>query len=104
MENRTPSSGSRRLALWYGHHPLTGVLATVRWEAAVLTQALGTTVTSMLCVHGAHLPWAELMAEDIPMLVTGRVTTTPRALPLLLDEVQVVLLTELVRRQLQAAV
>jgi Nuclease-related domain len=31
--------------LWYGHHPLAGVLAVVRWEAAVLSQTLDTTVT-----------------------------------------------------------
>jgi hypothetical protein len=90
-------------SLWYGHHPLTGVLGTVRWEAAVLSQALGTTVTPMLCVHGAQLPWGELMAEGIPVLVADRVAVTLRALPPLLEEVQVSLLTEQVQRQLYPA-
>jgi hypothetical protein len=90
-------------SLWYGHHPLTGVLATVRWEAAALTRALGTTITPMLCVHGAQLPWGELMAEGIPVLIAGRVTTTLPALPPLLDEVQVALLTEQAYHQLRPA-
>jgi hypothetical protein len=61
-------------SLWYGYHPLTGVLATVRWEAAVLGQVLGTTITPMLCVHGGQLPWGELMAEGIPILAIDRLT------------------------------
>ncbi len=91
-------------SLWYGHHPLAGVLATVRWEAAVLGQALGTAVTPMLCVHAAQLPWGELMAEGIPVLAADRVAITLRMLPPLLDEVQVVLLTKRARRQLQSAI
>jgi hypothetical protein len=91
-------------SLWYGRHPLTGVLATVRWEAAVLSQTLGTTVAPMLCVHGAQLPWGELMVEGIPVLAAGRLATTLRALPPLLDEVRVALLIEQARRQLRPAV
>jgi Nuclease-related domain len=90
-------------SLWYGHHPLAGVLATVRWEAAVLSHALGTTVIPMLCVHGAQLPWGELLAEGIPVLSAARVTTTLRALPPMLDQVQIALLTEQARRQLHPA-
>ena len=90
-------------SLWYGYHPLAGVLATVRWEAAVLSQALGTTVTPMLCVHGAQLPWGELIAEGIPVLAAERVVTTLRALPPLLDEVQAMSVAEQARRQLHPA-
>jgi hypothetical protein len=91
-------------SLWYGHHPLAGVLATVRWEAAVLTHTLGITVTPMLAVHGTQLPWDELMAEGIPVLTASRTVTTLRALPPLLDEVQVAMLTEQARRQLHPAI
>jgi hypothetical protein len=91
-------------SLWYGYHPLASVLATVRWEAAVLSQASRIAVTPMLCVHGARLPWGELMAEGIPVLAAGRLATTLRALPPLLDDVQVALVTERVRRQLHPAV
>ena len=80
------------------------MLATVRWEAAVLSQTLGTTVTPMLCVHHAQLPWGELMVEGIPVLAADRVTTTLRALPPLLDEVQLALLTEQARRQIHPAI
>jgi hypothetical protein len=54
--------------LWYGRFTLTHVLATVRWEADVLSQVLGTTVTPILCIHGATIPWGEGMAEGIPIL------------------------------------
>ncbi len=57
----------------------------------------------MLCVHGAQLPWGELMAEGIPVLTAGRIVPTLRALPPLLDEVQVALLAERARRQLHPA-
>jgi hypothetical protein len=86
--------------LWYGYHPLAGVLSTVRWEAAMLSHALDTTVIAMVCVHGAHLPWGELMAEGVPVLTAGRVITTLRALPPLLDDAQITLVTEQARRQL----
>jgi hypothetical protein len=79
------------------------VLATACWQAAAISQALTVIVTPMLCVHGAQLPWGELMAEGIPVLGAGRLATTLRALPPLLDEVQVALLTEHVRRQFHPA-
>lgn len=40
------------------------------------------------------------MVDDIPVLAADRVITTLRALPPLLDEVQVTYLTEQARRQL----
>src|SRR6266536_299000 len=89
--------------LWYGRFTLTHVLATVRWEAAVLTQALGSEVIPMLCIHGSQLPWGELMAEGIPLLACDRVLTTLRALPSGLSGVQVEFLTEYARRLLHPA-
>src|SRR6266542_1366074 len=90
-------------SLWYGHHPLAGVLATVRWEAAALSQALRTTVTPIICVHGAQLPWGELMAEGIPVLAADRVTTTLHSLPPLFDNIQLMLVAAEARRQLHLA-
>jgi hypothetical protein len=90
-------------SLWHGRFTLTHVLATVRWEADVLTQVLGTTVTPMLCIHGATLPWGEAMAEGIPVLPAGRVVATLRALPSFVDEVQMAVLIEQTQRQLQRA-
>jgi hypothetical protein len=40
------------------------------------------------------------MAEGIPVLAAGRVTATLHALPPVLEQVQIALLTEQVRRQL----
>src|SRR6266536_1462083 len=90
-------------SLWYGHHPLIGVLATVHWEAAAIGETLGTAVTPMLCVHGAQLPWGELMVQGIPVLAADRLATTLRALPPMLGEVQVALLTERAQRELYPA-
>jgi hypothetical protein len=47
---------------------------------------------TLQCVHRARLLWGELITEGIPVLAAGRVATTLRALPPLLDEVQVTLL------------
>jgi hypothetical protein len=58
------------------------------------------TVTPMPCMHGAQLPRGELMAQGVPVPAAGRVATTLRALPPLLDKVQVALVTEQARRQL----
>jgi hypothetical protein len=56
----------------------------------------------MLCVHGAQLPWGELMVEGILVLAAGQVTTTLRALPPML-EMQITLVAEQTRRVLHAA-
>jgi Nuclease-related domain len=80
--------------LWYGRHPLTRVLATVRWEAAVFSQTLGTAITPMLSIHGAQLPWDELMAEGIPVLTAGRSPVVLRALPPSLSPEDVAELTQ----------
>jgi len=90
-------------SLWYGYHPLAGVLATVRWEAAVLTQELGTTVTPILCIHGTQLPWGELMAEGIPVLAPANLMRMLRALPPPLDETQLELLAGQARQRLRPA-
>lgn len=48
--------------LWYGRTPLDSVLATITWEANVvsahLTRRIHRPVTThpVLCLHGAHLP------------------------------------------------
>jgi hypothetical protein len=89
--------------LWHGRYTLTHVLATARWEADVISQVLGATVTPMLCVHGAPLPWGELMAEGILLLAPGRLITTLRALPLLIDTIDFASLVEHVLRRLQSA-
>jgi hypothetical protein len=70
----------------------------------VLTQALGATVTPMVCVHGAQLPWGELMAEGLPVLVADRLVPTLRILPPLLGEVHVALFAGKARQQLHSAV
>ncbi len=90
-------------SLWYGYHPLAGVLATVRWEAAVLGRTLGTTVTPMLCIHDGQIPWGELMAEGIPVLAPANLSRTVRALPPMLDHTQLELVTRRCRQHFQPA-
>jgi Nuclease-related domain len=100
--------GTIRLApdgsAWYGVHPLAPMLATVRWEADQLAAAISAPVTPMVCVHDTQIPWGELYYDNVPVLDPDKLVTTLRALPPLLEEVQVALLTEQARRQLHPAV
>jgi Nuclease-related domain len=99
--------GTVRLApdgsAWYGVHPLAPMLATVRWEADQLAGAIGAPITPMLCVHDTQIPWGELYADGVPVLDAGRLVATLRALPPLLEEIGVMLLTEQARRRLHPA-
>jgi hypothetical protein len=88
---------------WHNGHPLDGMLATVRWEAQQLAQALGAPVLPMLCVHDAQIPWGELYADGIPVLTPSKLLATLRALPPHMDDVGVMLLAEYARHQLHPA-
>jgi hypothetical protein len=40
---------------WHNHYRLDRTLETVRWEARIIGRLLGTRITALLCVHGAHV-------------------------------------------------
>jgi hypothetical protein len=56
--------GSDGLA-WHNHYPLDRVLETVRWEAQVVGQLLGTRTAAAVCVHGAHVQGGGLDVQGV---------------------------------------
>jgi len=88
---------------WHNGHPLDGALATVRWEAQQLAQALGAPVLPMLCVHDVQIPWDEVYVDNVPVLTPARLLVLLRSLPAHMDQTGVMLLAEHARHQLHPA-
>jgi hypothetical protein len=53
---------------WHNHYPLDRTLETVRWEADTISRLLGTRVTALLCVHGAHVHGGGLHAQGVAIV------------------------------------
>jgi hypothetical protein len=53
---------------WHNHTPLDRTLATVRWEADTISRLLGTRVTPLLCVHGAHVQGGGLHTHGVAIV------------------------------------
>jgi hypothetical protein len=53
---------------WHNHTPLGRTLATVRWEADTISRLLGTRVTPLLCVHGAHVQGGGLHTHGVAIV------------------------------------
>jgi hypothetical protein len=54
--------------VWHNYTSLDRTLATVRWEAAAISRILGTRVTPLLCVHGAHVQGGGLHAQGVAIV------------------------------------
>jgi hypothetical protein len=54
--------------IWHNHSPLDRTLATVRWEAEVISRLLGTRATALVCVHGAHVQGGGLHAQGVAIV------------------------------------
>jgi Nuclease-related domain len=50
---------------WHDHYPLDRTLETVRWEAQVIGQLLGTRIAALLCVH---VHGGGLHAQDVAVV------------------------------------
>ena len=50
---------------WHNHYRLDRVLETVRWEAQLVGQLLGTRIHPLVCVHGAHVQGGGLHAQGV---------------------------------------
>src|SRR6266567_2650935 len=88
---------------WHNGHPLDQTIATVRWEAQQLAQAIGAPVLPMLCVHDTRIPWDEVYVDNVPVLTRGRLLALLRTLPAHMDQDGVMLLAEHARHQLHPA-
>jgi hypothetical protein len=53
---------------WHNHYRLDRTLETVRWEAETIGQLLGTRITALLCVHGAHVHGGGLEAQGVAIV------------------------------------
>jgi hypothetical protein len=53
---------------WHNHYPLDRTLETVRWEAQQVGRLLGTRITALLCVHGAHVQGGGLHAQGVAIV------------------------------------
>jgi hypothetical protein len=65
--------------LWHGRHPLTRQLATTRWEAERVSQALSVPVSGatlelkpVMCVLGAELPRPRFEIDGVRVISGGR--------------------------------
>jgi Nuclease-related domain len=53
---------------WHNHYRLDRTLETVRWEADTVSRILGTRVTALLCIHGAHVHGGGLHAQGVAIV------------------------------------
>jgi hypothetical protein len=54
--------------IWHNHYPLDRTLATVRWEAEVISRLLRTNAAALLCVHGAQVQGGGLHAQGVTIV------------------------------------
>ena len=93
-------------SLWHGRHPLAPALRAAEFEAdraaAVLTAPQVPTL-AVLVIHGASVPWGELVTGGVPVLAAGRLLAALRALPGVLTPGQVAELADRARARLHPA-
>jgi Nuclease-related domain len=53
---------------WHNHYRLDRILETVRWEADTVSRILGTRVSALLCIHGAHVQGGGLHAQGVAIV------------------------------------
>jgi hypothetical protein len=54
--------------VWHNHYPLDRTLETARWQAQVFGRLLGTRISALLCVHGAHVHGGGLHAQGVAIV------------------------------------
>jgi hypothetical protein len=54
--------------VWHNHYRLDRTLETVRWEAETIGRLLGTRITALLCVHGAHVHGGGLAVQGVAIV------------------------------------
>jgi nuclease-like protein len=61
--------GANGLA-WHNHYRLDRTLETVRWEAQLIGQLLGTRTAAAVCVHGAHVQGGGVDMQGVAIVPT----------------------------------
>jgi hypothetical protein len=58
--------------VWHNHYPMDRPLRSLRLEAAAIAGLLGVPVRPVVCVHGAHVDVAGLVAGEVEIVPAGR--------------------------------
>jgi hypothetical protein len=92
--------------LWHGRYPLGPTLEVVSFEADQAAQILpdpGVAVVPIVAVHGAQVPWAEVVERGVPVVSARRLPSMLRTLPALLGPERVAAVADQARVRFHAA-
>ena len=92
--------------LWHGHYPLAPTLQAVSFEADQAAQVLpdpGVAVVPIMAVHGAQVPWGQVVIDGVPVLPARRLPSLFRQLPAVLGPERVADLAGQARVRFRAA-
>jgi hypothetical protein len=70
--------------LWHGRYPLAPTLRAVSFEADQAAQVLpdpGVVVVPIVAVHGARVPWGNVVVDGVPVVTARRLPSMLRQLP-----------------------
>jgi hypothetical protein len=87
---------------WHNHYRLDRTLETVRWEAQVIGRLLGTRISALVCVHGAHVHGGGLHAQGVA-IVPANLLRSALGYDRVLSDVDVELLAATARGWLRPA-
>jgi hypothetical protein len=92
--------------LWHGYYPLARALNAVSFEADQVAQVLpnlGVVVVPIMAVHGAQVPWGELVIDGVAVVPARRLPNMLRRLPAVLGPERVANLADQARVRFHAA-
>jgi hypothetical protein len=93
--------------LWHGSFPITAILATLGFEAATISNALGIpseVVEPLMVVHGSAIPWGEQYLGGVAIISGRQLESTLLALPELLTDQKITELADRAGNRLMPAV
>jgi Nuclease-related domain len=89
--------------VWHNQYPMDRPLRALRMECAAIAELLGMPVRPVVCVHGAHVDDASLVAGDVEILPAGRLRGVLSAAPPLLSQADLAALVARARVMLRPA-
>jgi Nuclease-related domain len=92
--------------LWHGRYPLAPAVQAVSFEADQAAQVLpdpGVVVRPIIAIHGAQVPWGQVLMDGIPVVPAKRLPSMLCALPMLLGPERVANLADQARVRFHAA-
>jgi hypothetical protein len=91
---------------WHGRYPLAPALRAAQFEADranAMLHAPRVPVLPLVVVHGAAVPWGELVADQVPVVAATRLVPALCALPAILQPERVANLADQARVRFRAA-